>query len=30
MPPLLLEIAENEKLNPVEKMGETFRKLEGI
>jgi sugar phosphate isomerase/epimerase len=27
-PPLLLEIEENEKVNPVEKMGETFRMLE--
>jgi sugar phosphate isomerase/epimerase len=26
-PPLLLEIEENEKVNPVEKMGETFEKL---
>src|SRR5579862_8072348 len=29
-PPLLLEIAEDEKINPVEKMGETFGKLEGM
>jgi sugar phosphate isomerase/epimerase len=27
-PPLLLEIEENEKLNPIEKMSETFKKLE--
>jgi sugar phosphate isomerase/epimerase len=27
-PPLLLEIEENEKINPVEKMGEVFGKLE--
>jgi hypothetical protein len=27
-PPLLLEIEENEKVNPVEKMGEAFRNLE--
>jgi len=28
-PPLLLEIEGDEKLNPVEKMTETFEKLEG-
>ncbi len=27
-PPLLLEVEENEKINPVEKMGEAFEKLE--
>ena len=27
-PPLLLEIEENEKINPLEKMGEVFEKLE--
>jgi sugar phosphate isomerase/epimerase len=27
-PPLLLEIEENEKVNPIEKMSETFEKLE--
>ena len=27
-PPLLLEIEENEKINPIEKMSETFEKLE--
>jgi sugar phosphate isomerase/epimerase len=27
-PPLLLEVAEDEKVNPIEKMGEAFRKLE--
>jgi sugar phosphate isomerase/epimerase len=27
-PPLLLEIAEDEKVNPLEKMAETFDKLE--
>ena len=27
-PPLLLEIEEDEKVNPIEKMGETFEKLE--
>jgi len=27
-PPLLLEIEADEKVNPVEKMGETFRDLE--
>ncbi|MGH9512007.1 MAG: sugar phosphate isomerase/epimerase family protein [Terriglobales bacterium] len=27
-PPLLLEIEEDEKVNPIEKMGETFKKLE--
>ena len=27
-PPLLLEIAEDEKVNPLEKLGETFEKLE--
>jgi sugar phosphate isomerase/epimerase len=27
-PPLLLEIEENEKVNPIEKMSETFQKLE--
>jgi sugar phosphate isomerase/epimerase len=29
VPPLLLEIAENEKVNSLEKIGETFEKLEG-
>jgi sugar phosphate isomerase/epimerase len=29
-PPLLLEIGEDEKVNPLEKLGETFGKLEGI
>ena len=29
-PPLLLEIEEEEKANPVDKMGETFRKLEEL
>jgi sugar phosphate isomerase/epimerase len=29
-PPLLLEIGEDEKVNPLEKLGETFRKLEEI
>ena len=29
-PPLLLEVAEDEKVNLVEKMGETFSKLEAI
>jgi sugar phosphate isomerase/epimerase len=28
-PPLLLELEENEKVNPLEKLGETFDKLEG-
>lgn len=28
-PPMLLEIEEDEKINPVEKMGEAFKKLEG-
>jgi sugar phosphate isomerase/epimerase len=28
-PPLLLEIEENEKVNPIEKMNETFTKLNG-
>ena len=27
-PPLLLEIEENEKMNPLEKFGEAFEKLE--
>lgn len=27
-PPLLLEIEENEKINPVEKMSEVFKKAE--
>jgi len=27
-PPLLLEIEENEKINPIEKMSETFKKLD--
>ena len=27
-PPLLLEIDEDEKMNPLEKLGETFDKLE--
>src|SRR6516165_5053377 len=27
-PPLLLEVEENEKINPTERMGETFKKLE--
>jgi sugar phosphate isomerase/epimerase len=27
-PPLLLEIEEDEKVNPIEQMGETFEKLE--
>jgi sugar phosphate isomerase/epimerase len=29
-PPLLLELNEDEKVNPLEKLGETFEKLEGI
>ena len=29
-PPLLLEVAENEKISPPEKMAETFRKLESV
>ncbi len=29
-PPLLLEISEDEKINPVEKMGEVFEKLENF
>jgi sugar phosphate isomerase/epimerase len=29
-PPLLLEIEGDEKINPVEKMGETFEKLETV
>jgi sugar phosphate isomerase/epimerase len=29
-PPLLLELEENEKVNPLEKLGATFDKLEGI
>jgi len=28
-PPMLLEIAEDEKVNPLERLGETFDKLEG-
>ncbi len=28
-PPLLLELGEDEKVNPLEKLGETFNKLEG-
>ena len=27
-PPLLLELGEDEKVNPLEKLGETFEKLE--
>jgi sugar phosphate isomerase/epimerase len=27
-PPLLLELNEDEKVNPLEKLGETFEKLE--
>jgi hypothetical protein len=27
-PPMLLEIAEDEKVNPLERLGETFEKLE--
>jgi sugar phosphate isomerase/epimerase len=27
-PPLMLELAENEKVNPLEKFGATFEKLE--
>jgi len=27
-PPLMLEVEENEKINPVERMGETFKKLD--
>jgi sugar phosphate isomerase/epimerase len=29
-PPLLLEVEDDEKINPVEKMGETFEKLETV
>jgi len=29
-PPLLLEIEGDEKLNPADKMGETFKKLEAV
>jgi len=29
-PPLLLELAEDEKVNSAEKLGETFQKLEGL
>ena len=29
-PPLMLELAEDEKVNPLEKLAETFEKLEGI
>ena len=29
-PPLMLELAEDEKLNPLQKLEETFEKLEGI
>lgn len=29
-PPLLLELEENEKINPIEKMEETFKKLESV
>ncbi len=29
-PPLLLEIEDDEKVNPIEKMGETFEKLETV
>ena len=29
-PPLLLELEENEKVNPLEKLSETFDKLEGL
>ncbi len=29
-PPLLLELGEDEKVNPLEKLRETFKKLEGI
>jgi sugar phosphate isomerase/epimerase len=29
-PPLLLELGEDEKVNPLEKLGETFDKLETI
>jgi sugar phosphate isomerase/epimerase len=28
-PPLMLELAEDEKSNPLEKLAETFEKLEG-
>jgi hypothetical protein len=29
-PPLLLELGEDEKVNPLEKLGETFDKLEAV
>jgi sugar phosphate isomerase/epimerase len=29
-PPLLLEVESNEKINPVEKMSETFERLDAI
>jgi sugar phosphate isomerase/epimerase len=29
-PPLMLELGENEKVNPLEKLKQTFEKLEAI